>query len=118
MLVHSVSRVHNWYGQMTSEDMRRSGRGMADNNALSTHRRQRCAGIDQRFALFDARCRCADQCRRGTQRLRGKLEGTTRARARLIKKQRNVAPHQRRLSRTYLETACFLEQRMNIAVAE
>ena len=50
--------------------------------------------------------------------IRRKLKGTARARAGFIEEQRDMPADQRRLSRTYSESAGLLQQRMNVAVAE
>jgi hypothetical protein len=72
--VHAVAGVDDRYMQMPRENVRRSRRRMTDHDRIRAERLDGQPGIDERFALLDARGGGGNDGGEGAEFLGGELE--------------------------------------------
>ena len=89
MLVHAVARVDDARADMLRQQRRRAAHRMADDDDVRAHLVEGHAGVDERFALGDARRAGGDIRRRRGHVLARQLEGHARARGILIEQGHN-----------------------------
>ena len=90
MFVHAVTGVDDGYLQVSGEQVRRSGRGMPDHDAVGAQGLERFAGIHQRLAFFNAGRGGADHRGMCAQQFGGKFERDAGAGGGFVKKQGNA----------------------------
>ena len=90
MLVHSVTGIDDGNIEVLRHQVRRSRTRMPKDDRVRAHRAQSVAGVEQRFALLDARSRGLHQRGDGSKRLGGDLERRARASGRFVKQQHDA----------------------------
>ena len=118
MLVHAVAGIDDGNVEVLRHQVRRARGGMANHDGVRAHRAQRVAGVEQRFALLDARSRGLHQGGDGAQRLGGDLERRPRARGSFVKQQHDALVAQQRTRLERIHPAGQLQQAQDFLVLQ
>ena len=118
VLVHAVAGVDDGNIEVLRQQVGRSGTGMANDDGVRAHCAQRGSGIEQRFALLDARPRGLHQSGDRAERLRRDLERGSRAGGSFVKQQHDALVAQQRTHFERIHPAGQLQQAQDFFLLE